>query len=97
MDGFTLIVLMLLILAVAIIFLMRKNSKEQDRQWKKQAQERKLMAVKELDEQLELWLESLELPQLENKTKREAVARQFRTVLIEKLLLSPVPHYDPNK
>lgn len=41
--------------------------------------------LRELDEALSQWLEKLELPQLEDRMKREEVARQLSTVLLEKL------------
>lgn len=53
--------------------------------------------VRKLDDSLSVWLMTLELPQLEEQTKREVVARQLRTVLIELLLLSQIPDCTPNK
>ena len=60
-------------------------------------QEGKCRSLKELDEALADWLEMLELPQFAEETKRLEAARRLRTVLIAKLLRSPVPHCNPNK
>lgn len=52
--------------------------------------------VRKLDDSLSDWLLMLELPQLEEQTRREEVSRRLRTVLIERLLLSQIPDYSPN-
>lgn len=53
--------------------------------------------VRKLDDSLSDWLGMLELPQLAEQKKREEVARQLRTVLIERLLLLQIPDCTPNK
>jgi hypothetical protein len=45
----------------------------------------------EIDEALDQWLQTLELPQLEDQMKRKEAARQLSTVLIEKLLQRQYP------
>ena len=46
--------------------------------------------LQELDTAIDDWLAMLELPALEEQTKRKEVATQLRTVLIEKLMLQRV-------
>ena len=59
-------------------------------------QEQKMQALKEMDAAIAEWLVMLELPQLEEETKRQAVAHQLSIVLIGKLLRSRVPCCSPN-
>ena len=69
----------------------RKRQALQEREW----QEQRCRHLQELEEVILEWLVMLGLPQLEEKTKRLAAARQLRTVLIVKLLRSPLPDCNP--
>lgn len=61
----------------------------QERQGKRQLQEQQLLL--ELDSALAQWLEVLQLPQFEDRTRREEAARQLSVLLIEKLMLRRSP------
>lgn len=76
------------------VFSMRRMEYSLEKHLK--AREEKLQKdLQRLDEALEQWLLTLELPQLAEQTKREEVARQLSTVLIERLMRSPCPMRHP--
>ena len=64
------------------------------RRWKQQGSEeiqqaRDKARVEAIEAGLLEWLTMLELPQLEDQTKRQEAARQLRIVLVEKLMRGP--------
>jgi hypothetical protein len=58
-------------------------------QWEQEQQARDKARCAEIEEGVQAWLKMLELPQLEEQTKLEAVARQLRIVLVERLMHGP--------
>ena len=80
-----------LLVAIAVFY---AQSKSQQRKQKSMEQERLKQAKQDLqalDVALSDWFDLLQLPQLAEETKRQEVAHQLRTVLIEKLMRQKVP------
>ena len=80
-----------LLVAIAVFY---AQSKSQQRKKKSMEQERLKQAKQDLqalDVALSDWFDLLQLPQLAEETKRQEVAHQLRTVLIEKLMRQKVP------
>lgn len=55
-------------------------------QWEQEQQARDKARCAEIEEGVREWLKMLGLPQLEEKTRLEAAARQLRIVLVEQLM-----------
>ena len=85
------LLLALVVLLVAASVIIGRRADKQIDQLTEALQEQKCMRLIEMDEAIADWLVMLELPQLAEKKKRLEVARQLSTVLIGKLLRSPVP------
>lgn len=58
-------------------------------QWEREQQARDKARCAEIEEGVREWLMTLGLPQLEEKTRLEAAARQLRIVLVERLMHGP--------
>lgn len=58
-------------------------------QWEREQQVRDKARCAEIEEGVQEWLKMLGLPQLEEKTRLEAAARQLRIVLVELLMHWP--------
>lgn len=79
-----------LVLLVAIWSSTRRESKQMT-QLRQEWRELEAKHLQALDTAIEEWLVMLELPALEEQTKRQAAAHQLRIVLFEKLLLWRAP------
>lgn len=66
-----------------------KRRRQQEAAIRRAQQERDRAKCEALEEGLQDWLETLELPQLAERTKRQAAARQLRIVLVEMLMHGP--------
>lgn len=58
-------------------------------QWEQEQQALDKARCEEVEEGMREWLTMLKLPELEEKTKLEAAARQLRIVLVERLMHGP--------
>ena len=65
-----------------------KPTKTQER-WEQEQQARDKARCADIEEGVREWLTMLKLPELEEKTKLEAAARQLRIVLVEQLMHGP--------
>lgn len=96
MNPLTIVALVLLVVlggGVALVLWLDsrvpcKPTKTQER-WEQEQQARDRARCKEVEEGLREWLKMLGLPQLEEKTRLEAAARQLRIVLVERLMHGP--------
>jgi len=84
----------LLIASVALllcsgVFLLRGRSTSQQTQIEQAQMARDVARCQAIEEGLRGWLKMLELPQLEEEKKLQAVAHQLRIVLVEKLMRGP--------
>jgi len=95
-EWFILVIVALLLLIFASIVVSCIEHR-QELSMKESEQQYMNKNFQELEEGIESFLERLELPQLEGQTKRQEIAHQLSIVLIEKLLLSPVPCCIPSK
>jgi hypothetical protein len=92
MDIFKAISLIaLFILLIALLFIHFNNRKLSVELEKRNALFAAKLHLKELDNELSMWLYELGLPQLEEEKKRHEMACRLRTVLIEKLLRQKLP------
>lgn len=78
--------LVVLTLLLSAIWLDTCRLAKKEDQWLQEVKEQTATHLQELDTAIDDWLAMLELPALEEQTKRQEVARRLRTVLIEKLL-----------
>lgn len=76
---------------VGVFYSVWRRSATQSEEAQQQDRMLNQMYLKELDDALEDWLGMLQVPGLEEKTKRVAIARQLSTVLIEKLWRTRCP------
>lgn len=76
--------------ALGIFFVIHREEQKTERLLE-QKPEQQPSPIVALDTALEDWLSMLELPQLECQKRRQEVARQLSTLLIEKLMLRRCP------
>ena len=92
MNIFFLFVLFLLAVEILLLWLIHqescKTTKKKDL-WALEQQVRDAARCKTIEEGLQEWLKTLELPELAEKKKLEAAARQLRIVLVERLMRGP--------
>lgn len=69
--------------------LCNKRLKKSNEQWIQAKERRDKVKCANIEKGMREWLEMLCLPQLEDKTKLEEVARRLRIVLVEKLINGP--------
>ena len=87
--------LLLIVLGGGVGLALWLDGRDTSRKTKKQEQSertqraRDVARCREIEEGLREWLTTLGLPQLEEKTRLEAAARQLRIVLVEKLMHGP--------
>jgi hypothetical protein len=85
-------ILIILISAwLGIFYAIRKQDKLLENYIKQQQMAQETKRLEELDTALAQWLLMLELPQLEEETKRQEAACQLSTLLIGKLMLRRCP------
>lgn len=75
----------------AVIYTLWHTSATQQQEIEEQDKRLNQQYLLELDDALENWLSTLELPIFEERTRRVAAARQLSTVLIEKLWRTRCP------
>ncbi len=77
--------------AIFAWFVRRETKRRERRQaeWEQEQQTRWRARYEDTEEGLREWLTALGLPQLEERTRLEAAARQLRTVLSERLMKMP--------
>lgn len=93
MNPLTIVFLLLLIVlggGVALVLWFDRRepgrpTKNQER-WEQEQQARDKARCAAIEEWVREWLTMLKLPELEEKTKLEAAARQLRIVLVERLM-----------
>jgi len=66
-----------------------KKSQRRRLQWEQEQRRRDIARCQAIEEGLQAWLTTLELPQFEDRTKLQAAAHQLRIVLVEQLMHGP--------